>query len=82
MHGLHTRRIKGLGILRIDARLRKNIEVSIDDMATIRKADAKDAKSILLKPHQVKIKSNARFESFVKRRLLELSCYKRRFDIH
>ncbi|MHA1111996.1 MAG: CDC48 family AAA ATPase [Promethearchaeota archaeon] len=61
---------QGLGILRIDARLRKNIGLSIDDMATIRKADAKVAKSILLKPHEVKIKSNARFESFVKRRLL------------
>jgi transitional endoplasmic reticulum ATPase len=61
---------QGLGILRIDARLRKNIGLSIDEMATIQKADAKDAKSILLTPHQVKIKSNARFESFVKRRLL------------
>ena len=35
---------QGLGILRIDARLRKNIGLSIDDMATIRKADAKVAK--------------------------------------
>ena len=34
---------QGLGILRIDARLRKNIGLSIDDMATIRKADAKAA---------------------------------------
>ena len=41
---------QGLGILRIDARLRKNIGLSIDDMTTIRKADAKVAKSILLKP--------------------------------
>jgi len=61
---------QGLGIMRIDARLRKNIGLSIDEMATIRKANVQDAKSLILKPHEVKIKSNARFESFVKRRLL------------
>jgi transitional endoplasmic reticulum ATPase len=61
---------QGLGIVRIDSRLRRNVEVGIDDIVTIRKAEKKVAKSVVLTPYQVKIKTNARFESFVKRKLL------------
>ncbi|MHA1822029.1 MAG: CDC48 family AAA ATPase [Promethearchaeota archaeon] len=61
---------QGLGIVRIDARLRKNAEINIDEEVTISKADAKDAKVVVLTPYQVKIKSNPKFESFVKRKLL------------
>jgi transitional endoplasmic reticulum ATPase len=61
---------QGLGIVRIDSRLRKNVGVSIDDFVVIRKAYARVAKTVVLSPHLVKIKTNARFESFVKRKLL------------
>ena len=59
-----------MGIIRLDSRVRENVGVDIDDEARIRKAKTKMAKSIVLKPHDKKIKSNVRFESFVKRKLL------------
>jgi len=60
----------GLGIVRIDSRLRKNTGTSIDDNIEIRKVDAKVAQNIILAPSNVKIKSNPKFESYVKRRLI------------
>ncbi len=59
----------GLGIVRIDSRLRKNTGTSIDDSIEIRKIDAKVAQNIVLAPASVKIRTNPRFESFVKRKL-------------
>ncbi|MFX0187490.1 MAG: CDC48 family AAA ATPase [Candidatus Hodarchaeota archaeon] len=59
----------GLGIVRIDSRLRKNTGTSIDDSIEIRKIDAKIAQNIVLAPASVKIRTNPRFESFVKRKL-------------
>lgn len=61
---------QGLGVVRIDARLRKNVGVGIDETITVSKAEAKVAKTLILTPFQVKIKTNSRFESFVKRKLL------------
>lgn len=59
-----------LGIVRLDSRVRRNVGIDIDDEARIRKAKTKVAKSIVLKPHNEKMKKNTRFESFVKRKLL------------
>jgi transitional endoplasmic reticulum ATPase len=59
----------GLGIVRIDSRLRKNTGVSIDDTIEIRKVNAKVAQNVVLAPANVKIRTNPRFESFVKRKL-------------
>ncbi len=59
----------GLGIVRIDSRLRKNTATSIDDSIEIRKVDAKTAQNVVLAPSSVKIRTNPRFESFVKRKL-------------
>ncbi|TFG01108.1 MAG: AAA family ATPase [Promethearchaeota archaeon] len=59
----------GLGIVRIDSRLRKNTGTSIDDSIEIRKVDAKVAQNIVIAPASVKIRTNPRFESFVKRKL-------------
>ncbi|MHA1192575.1 MAG: AAA family ATPase, partial [Promethearchaeota archaeon] len=59
----------GLGIIRIDSRLRKNTSTSIDDTIEIRKVKALPAQSIVLAPSTVKIRTNPRFENFVKRRL-------------
>jgi len=59
----------GLGIIRIDSRLKKNIGTSIDDTIQIRKVITHSAQNIVLAPISVKIKSNPRFETFVKRKL-------------
>ena len=60
---------RGLGIIRIDSRLRKNTGTSIDDTIEIRKVKAQPAQSIVLAPASMKIKLNPKFENFVKRRL-------------
>jgi transitional endoplasmic reticulum ATPase len=59
----------GLGIVRIDSRLRKNTGTSIDDTVRVKKVEAKPAQSVVLAPASVNIRSNPRFESFVKRKL-------------
>jgi transitional endoplasmic reticulum ATPase len=59
----------GLGIIRIDSRLKKNTGTSIDETIQIRRINAQPAQSIVLAPISVKIKSNPRFETFVKRKL-------------
>ena len=59
----------GLGIIRIDSRLRKNTSTNIDDTIEIRKVKALPAQNIVLAPSNVKIRTNPRFENFVKRRL-------------
>lgn len=59
----------GLGIIRIDSRLRKNTGTSIDDPIEVRKIKALAAQSIVLAPSSIKIRSNPRFESFIKRKL-------------
>ena len=60
----------GLGIIRIDSRLRKNTGTNIDDNIELRKVSAQTAQNIVLAPSSVKIRTNPRFENFVKRRLL------------
>lgn len=59
----------GLGIIRIDARLKKNTGSKLDDTIKIRKANVQTARKIALAPVSVKLKSNPRFETFVKRKL-------------
>jgi transitional endoplasmic reticulum ATPase len=59
----------GLRIIRIDSRLKKNTGTKVDDIVKIRKVEGQYAKSIVLAPISVKIKSNPRFETFVKRKL-------------
>ncbi len=59
----------GLGIVRVDSRLRKNTGSSIDDNVEIYKVNAAVAQSVVLAPASVKIKTNPRFETFVKRKL-------------
>jgi len=62
-------RDSGLGIVRIDSRLKKNTGTSLDEMLQIGKVNAQSAQNIVLAPISVKIKSNPRFETFVKRKL-------------
>ncbi|TFF87442.1 MAG: AAA family ATPase, partial [Promethearchaeota archaeon] len=59
----------GLGIVRIDSRLRKNTGSSIDDNVEIERVEAQVAQNVILAPISVKIRTNPRFETFVKRKL-------------
>ncbi len=59
----------GLGIIRIDSRLKKNIGTSIDETIQIKKVKIHSALNIVLAPISFKYKSNPRFETFVKRKL-------------
>ncbi len=61
---------QNLGIIRIDARLRRNIGVELQERVILRKAHEKIAKSIIVSPSSIKIRTDSRFESFVKRKLL------------
>ena len=60
----------GLGIVRFDSRLRKNTGTSIDDTIEIKKISTMVAQNVVLAPASVKIKSNPRFETFVRRKLI------------
>mgnify|MGYP006291318727 FL=1 len=62
----------GLQIARIDSRLRKNTGSSIDDTVQVKKVKAKEAKTVILSASNITIKTNSKFESFVKRRLNKL----------
>ena len=60
----------GLGIVRVDSRLQKNTGTRIDDTLEIRKVKAEVAQNIVLAPSSVKLRNTPRFESFVKRKLI------------
>ncbi|MGV9203767.1 MAG: CDC48 family AAA ATPase [Promethearchaeia archaeon] len=62
----------GLQIARIDSRLRKNTGTSIDDTVEVKKVSAEEAKTVVLSASNITIKTNSKFESFVKRRLDKL----------
>jgi len=59
----------GLGIVRIDSRLIKNLGTKIDETIQIRKVQTHTAQNIVLAPISVKLKSSPRFATFVKRKL-------------
>ncbi|GAB4326245.1 MAG: CDC48 family AAA ATPase [Promethearchaeota archaeon] len=61
---------QNLGIIRIDARLRRNVDVNLDEYVVVRRGTERVAKNIVLAPSTVKIRTDNRFESFVKRKLL------------
>ncbi len=63
---------QGLGIIRIDSQIRKNIGASLDEMIEVKTTEVKTAKNVTLAPISFKLKSNNHFESFVKRKLLTM----------
>nr|MDO8108971.1 CDC48 family AAA ATPase [Candidatus Sigynarchaeota archaeon] len=63
---------QGLGIIRIDGRIRKNSSASLGEDVKITKARKISAKSVILAPTNTKLRADARFESFVKRKMLNL----------
>ena len=62
-------RDEGYGIIRMDGYLRQNAGVAIGDKITIRKADVKEAKKIVLAPKQP-MQFSQGFDSILKRRLV------------
>jgi len=62
---------QGRGIIRIDGFTRKNAGVSINEYVTVRRAEVKDATSIVLAPIDMRLNVDEDFTNFVKNRLME-----------
>ncbi len=58
-------------IMRIDGVLRKNADVSINDYVVVRKAEVKNALSIVLAPVEMRFNVDEDFANFVKNRLID-----------
>src|SRR3972149_10551873 len=58
-------------IMRIDGFLRKNAGVSINEYVVVRKAEVKNAMSILLSPVDMQLNFDEDFTNFVKNRLMD-----------
>ena len=58
-------------IMRIDGFLRKNAGVSINEYVVVRKAEVKDAMSIVLAPVNMRLNVDEAFANFVKNRLMD-----------
>jgi len=61
---------KGKGLVRMDGYLRRNANVSLGDKVSIKKANEKQAKSVILAPTSVRFPVEDRFERFVKSKLV------------
>ncbi|RLI13294.1 AAA family ATPase [Candidatus Bathyarchaeota archaeon] len=62
---------QGRGIIRIDGFTRKNAGVSINEYVIVRRAEVKDAISIILAPIDMRLNVDEDFTNFVKNRLME-----------
>ena len=62
---------KDKGIIRIDGLIRKNAGVALNEYVTLKKADVKEAQSIILAPVDMRLNVDADFVNFVKSRLIE-----------
>ncbi|RJS85294.1 AAA family ATPase [Candidatus Bathyarchaeota archaeon] len=62
---------QGRGIIRIDGFTRKNAGVSINEYVIVRRAEVKDAISIVLAPIDMRLNVDEDFTNFVKNRLME-----------
>ena len=60
----------GKDIIRISPRLRKNTGTKVDDKVEIKKAEAKNARKIILTPIDDSFKNNPKLESFVKNKII------------
>ena len=61
----------GQEVIRIDGLIRKNAGVAINEYVAIRRADVKDAQSVILAPVDMRLNVDTDFVNFVKSRLLE-----------
>jgi len=60
---------EGLGIIRMDGILRQNTDISLGENVKVKKAEAKDARKVVISPNQA-IRFSAGFGDFIRRRLL------------
>ncbi|MCJ7646942.1 AAA family ATPase, partial [bacterium] len=60
-----------LDIIRIDGLVRKNSGVAMNEYVTLKKAEVKDAQSVVLAPVDMRLNVDSDFVNFVKSRLLE-----------
>ena len=63
------RQDRGKAIIRLDGLIRKNAGATLNQMITVRKAEAKDAENVLLAPVDMRLNVDADFVEFVKSRL-------------
>jgi transitional endoplasmic reticulum ATPase len=61
---------KGREIIRMDGRIRRNAGISLSEKVAVARANEEPARNVTLAPTSVPIRSEPRFEEFVKRKLL------------
>jgi hypothetical protein len=62
---------QGKKLIRMDGLVRKNAEVTLNEDVTIKKAEVKQAKSVILAPVNIRLNVDSEFIDFVKSRLIE-----------
>lgn len=63
---------QGQDVIRMDGHLRRNAGVALNDYVSVRKADVKEAQSIMFAPTDVRLSVDDEFIRFVHRRLIDL----------
>lgn len=63
---------QGQDIIRMDGLLRRNAGVALNEYVSVRKADVKEAQSIIFAPTDVRLSVDDEFVSFVRRRFMDL----------
>ena len=63
---------QGQDIIRMDGLLRRNAGVALNEYVAVRKADVKEAQSIIFVPTDVRLSVDDEFISFVRRRFMDL----------
>ena len=63
---------QGQEIIRMDGLLRRNAGVALNEYVSVRKADVKEAQSIIFAPTDVRLSVDDEFISFVRRRFMDL----------
>jgi len=63
---------QGQDIIRMDGLLRRNAGVALNEYVAVRKADVKEAQSIIFAPTDVRLSVDDEFISFVRRRFMDL----------
>jgi transitional endoplasmic reticulum ATPase len=63
---------QGQDMTRIDGRLRRNAGIALNDYVSVRKADVKEAQSIIFAPTDVRLSVDDEFIRFVHRRFIDL----------
>ena len=63
---------QGQEIVRMDGLLRRNAGVALNEYVTIRKAEVKDAQTIVFAPTDVRLSVDEEFVGFVKRRFMDM----------